>query len=245
MDPTLRDGLIASTQQALKADDWPAVEQIWQPHIDQGDLEAYYQLAYHYLRCSLADDDAIRDRMYHLLRQAAAKDHPDAVWFLADAQSPTYASEILRVGHLGSKHAQQTLGALYATGDWTGPQDLTEAIGWYRRAAEQGELESQYELGFMLLLGEGEPRNIPEGLEWLERAAEAGQTSAMNLLADCYENGFCEVPKDEQRAAHWRKQYEDSQPPTRRYRLLGPFNPDSVWSSRTSMALSTTAAGTR
>lgn len=227
MDPTLLDQLLAATQQALKADDWPAVEQIWQPYIDQGDLEAHYQLAYHYLWCNGVDDDAIRDRMYDLLRHAASKDHADAVWFLADRhdkldpeQSPTYARDILRAGHLGSKHAQRALGVAYATGDWTGPQDLTEAIRWYRRAAEQGESTSQYDLGFMLLLGEGEPRNVSEGLQWLERAAEAGETSAMKLMADCYENGWCEVPKDAEKAAHWHSLYEEDKrqnPPPRFY----------------------------
>ncbi|MBL8210625.1 MAG: sel1 repeat family protein [Bryobacterales bacterium] len=203
MDPTLRDQLLAVTEQALKNDDWPAVEQIWQPYIAEGDLEAHYQLAYHYLWYTPVDDDATRDRMYNLLRYAASKDHADSVWFMADRlddvdpeQSPVYAREILRAGHLGSKHAQRALGVAYATGDGTGPQDLTEAIDWYRRAAEQGEPTSQYDLGFMLLLGEGEPRKVDEGLQWLERAANAGGWSAMRLLVDCYENGYCEVPKN-------------------------------------------------
>lgn len=216
MDPALRDRLVAASEQALKNDDWPAVEQIWQPYVDEGDLEAHYQLAYHYLWCSSVDDDATRDRMYELLRYAAAKHHPDSVWFLADRlddvdpeQSPIYAREILRAGHLGSKHAQRALGACYATGYWTGPQDLTEAVRWYRRAAEQGESMAQHSLGFMLLLGEGEPRNVDEGLQWLERASNAGESCAMRLLVDCYENGYCEVPKDPAKAAHWRERHEE------------------------------------
>ena len=64
---------------------------------------------------------------------------------------------------------------MYATGDWSGPKDLAEAARWYRLAAEKGEAESQYDLGFMLLLGEGGPKNTEEGVMWLERAGELGR----------------------------------------------------------------------
>jgi TPR repeat protein len=60
---------------------------------------------------------------------------------------------------------------MYETGDWSGPKDLAEAARWYRLAAEKGEAESQFHLGYMLLLGEGVPKNLDEGLMWLERAA--------------------------------------------------------------------------
>jgi TPR repeat protein len=61
-------------------------------------------------------------------------------------------------------NAQRALGVRHATGDWSGPKDLVEAARWYRLAAEKGNAESQFDLGFMLLLGEGEPKNIEEGL---------------------------------------------------------------------------------
>ena len=86
MEETLRLKLLAKTKQALDADDWNTVEQLWQPWVEQGDPEAKYQLAYHYLWCSPCDDEATIERMNELLRDAAAKDHPDAIWFLVTSQ---------------------------------------------------------------------------------------------------------------------------------------------------------------
>ena len=54
MEETLRLDLLAKTRQALEVDDWDAVERLWQPWVQQGDAEAQYQLAYHYLGVLLA-----------------------------------------------------------------------------------------------------------------------------------------------------------------------------------------------
>ncbi len=199
MEETVRRELLAKTKQALDADDWDAVVRMWQPWVEQGDAEAEYQLAYHYLWCTPVEDDATRDRMKDLLRDAAAKDHPDAILFLATREThspetdPEFERQVLRAGNLGSVYAQRHLGVMYTTGDWTGPKDLAEAARWYRRAAEKGHAESQYDLGFMLLLGEGGPKNVEEGLMWLERAGEQGEYKAFRLLLDCYEDGLCDA----------------------------------------------------
>lgn len=67
------------------------------------------------------DDDAECDRMKDLIQDAAAKDHPDAIWFLATRQTHPQDSEferqILRAGQLGSVNAQRELGVMYPTGD--------------------------------------------------------------------------------------------------------------------------------
>src|SRR6266478_2952160 len=166
MEEHIRQELLAKTKQALDADDWNAVEHLWRPWIEQGDTEAEYQLAYHYLWCTPCEDDATCDRMKELIRDAAAKDHPDAIWFLVTRQThpretnSEFQRLLLRAGQLGSVNAQRELGVNYATGDWCGPKDLAEAARWYRLAAGKGHAESQYDLGFMLLLGEGEPKNI-------------------------------------------------------------------------------------
>ena len=83
MEELLRQELLAKTKEALDTDDWNAVVRLWQPWVEQGDAEAEYQLAYNYLWCTPCDDDATRDQMNDLLRRAAAKNHPDAIWSLA------------------------------------------------------------------------------------------------------------------------------------------------------------------
>ena len=41
------------------------------------------------------------------------------------------------------------------------PQDDTEAVKWYRKAAEQGHAEAQNNLGVMYLNGRGVPQTMP------------------------------------------------------------------------------------
>lgn len=235
MEEVVRQELLAKTKQALDADDWNGVVRLWRPWVEQGDAEAEYQLAYHCLWCMSCDDDATRDNMNALLKDAAAKDHPDAIWFLAKREDDyaEFKRQMLRAGQLGSVNAQRQLGVMYATGDCSEPKDLAEAARWYRLAAEKGHAESQYDLGFMLLLGEGGPKNIEQGLMWLERAGELGEYSAFRLLVDCYENGYCGVPVNASKAALWRgrlEQYEMLHPPSpsRWYPVKGEVSHSSL-----------------
>ena len=64
---------------------------------------------------------------------------------------------------------------------------------------------SQYELGFMLILGEGADKDIEKGLQWMEKAAENGEAFAMRLLSDVYQNGLFGVDVDAEKAKYWGK----------------------------------------
>jgi hypothetical protein len=118
MEETLREVLLAKTKRALDADDWDAVARLRQPWIEEGDAEAEFQLAYHYLWCTPCEDDATTERMEALLRDAAAKEYPDAIWFLATHLTrPREANRelerlLLRAGQLGSVNAQRELGVM-------------------------------------------------------------------------------------------------------------------------------------
>lgn len=239
MKDAVRRELMAKTKDALDANDWNAVVHLWYPWVEQGDADAEFQLAYSYLWCTSCDDQTTCEQMKELLRQAAAKNHPDAIWFSAMRErslhesSPEFQRELLRAAQLGSVHAQRELGVMYATGDWSGPKDLAEAARWYRLAAERGEAESQYDLGFMLLLGEGGPKNVDEGLQWLERAAAQGNSAAFKLLADCYETGLYGVPVNVPKGQLWRGKLEEHErlnppPPFRQYSIDGGASQSSL-----------------
>ena len=103
--------------------------------------------------------------------------------------------------------AQRDLGALYATGDWSGPRDPVRAAEWYRRAAERGHPDAQYNLGFMCLLGEGVEASPSEGLHWLKRSADQGDESAIRLLADLYRLGSYGVSANDAEARLWQERY--------------------------------------
>jgi len=81
------------------------------------------------------------------------------------------------------------------------------ATEWYRRAAERGHADAQYNLGFMYLLGEGVQANPNEGLRWLRLSADQGDESAIRLIADLYRDGMYGVSADPAEEPLWQERY--------------------------------------
>ena len=77
---------------------------------------------------------------------------------------------------------------MYIRGDGV-PKDYSEALKWFRLAAEQGEPNAQYSLGKMYDDGVGVPKNDTEGVKWYLLAAEQGLMPAMRNLAGMYISG--------------------------------------------------------
>ena len=73
----------------------------------------------------------------------------------------------------GDADAQFELAGLYAEGDGV-KQDLTEAVKWYHKAAEQGHDGAQYKLGLSYQNGKGVPQSDTDAYIWLNISAENG-----------------------------------------------------------------------
>ena len=73
--------------------------------------------------------------------------------------------------------AQYDLGNMYNFGNGV-PEDDTEAVKWYRKAAEQGKVEAQFNLGMMYYYGHGVPEDYVESYMWLNLAAAQGTEEA-------------------------------------------------------------------
>jgi TPR repeat protein len=54
------------------------------------------------------------------------------------------------------------------------PQDYAQAVQWYRKAAEQGLAQAQYNLGFMYDKGRGVRQDDAQAVAWYRKAAEQG-----------------------------------------------------------------------
>lgn len=78
----------------------------------------------------------------------------------------------------------------------------TEAVAWYRRAAETGDADAQASLGLCLFRGRGCERNLDEAAVWYAKSAAQGNLGAMNDLAFCLLNGFG-VEKDPEQGFAW------------------------------------------
>jgi uncharacterized protein len=133
---------------------------------------------------------------------------------MADSETPegderaadaAYFRGRVRAAERGDLDALHDVAARYATGDGPGAEGRDEARAFelYASAAERGHALSQYDLGFMLILGEGAAKDEAKGLWWMEQAAANGCDLAARFLSDVYAKGHCGAGIDEAEAARW------------------------------------------
>jgi TPR repeat protein len=77
---------------------------------------------------------------------------------------------------------------LYESGEGV-PQNSTEAVKWYRKAAEQGAPNAQNNLAYMYYIGNGVAQSYTEALKWISKAAEQGFAPAQNGLGAMLRDG--------------------------------------------------------
>jgi hypothetical protein len=93
------------------------------------------------------------------------------------------------------------LGTLYETGKGV-PQDYTQAVLWYRKAAEQNLAIAQYRLGVLYANGVGVPLDKAQSAAWLQKAADQGYVYAQEMLGSDYITGEG-VQRDYAQAYFW------------------------------------------
>ena len=72
----------------------------------------------------------------------------------------------------------------YGIGD--DDEDEVLAVKWWRKAAEQGHAEAQYQLGYAYQHGIGVERDDDEAEKWYNKAAENGNSDAMEAVDRLY-----------------------------------------------------------
>lgn len=80
--------------------------------------------------------------------------------------------------------------------------DYQEALKWYRKAAELGHAEAQFNLGEMYVLGKGVSNDYYEAANWFLKSAEQGNVGAQIYLGMMYDGGDG-VSQDDSEAAKW------------------------------------------
>ena len=90
---------------------------------------------------------------------------------------------------------------MYGTGRGVS-QDHAAAMSWFRKAAEQGHAEAQYNLGVMYEDGRGVPRDYTAAMSWFRKAAEQGEAKAQFNVGIMYAHGQG-VPRDDVQAHKW------------------------------------------
>jgi TPR repeat protein len=69
------------------------------------------------------------------------------------------------------------------------PQDDTQAVVWYIKAAQQGNASAQFSLGVMYEQGRGVPQDDTKAVVWYIKAAQQGHVSAQYNLGLMYAKG--------------------------------------------------------
>ena len=67
--------------------------------------------------------------------------------------------------------------------------NFTEAFKYCKKAAEQGEVHAQYNLGIMYANGRGVKQDLFNAKEWYQKAAEQGYADAQYSLGFMYRYG--------------------------------------------------------
>ena len=102
----------------------------------------------------------------------------------------------------GEAEAQNALGEAYYDGKGV-TENLTEAVKWFTKAAEQENAKAQYNLGICYYYGYGvQYRDRREAVKWYTKAAEQEYAEAQNSLGYCYEFGEG-VDKNLKEAVKW------------------------------------------
>jgi serine/threonine-protein kinase len=103
----------------------------------------------------------------------------------------------------GNVVSQRLLAGLYDRSQVPGHD--AEAVNWYRRAADAGDLPSMLRLGQLLHAGKGVAQNALDATVWIKKAAEADYLPAWSVLADRYENGLGVRRSDKEAYFWWRR----------------------------------------
>jgi TPR repeat protein len=205
---------LEQAKDAIAAGRYQEAEALLKPLTNTGDAEADF--LYGTLLFSEPDLVDLDDAM-DAFERAADLDHPEACYQLATTSidesdgivvGPVVDPELLlHAAELGNVDAQRTAGILHASGEEGFPQDMAISRQWHQRAAEQGDPESQYDLGWMWLEGEGGPADSDAGLSWLESCAaqeDLVSERAADYLASIFEEGRFDLEADPEEAERWR-----------------------------------------
>ncbi len=110
------------------------------------------------------------------------------------------ATACAREAASGAATAQRILGTMYDEGNGV-PEDPTQAVAWYRRAAAS-DLEAKFLLARLGEIGRGTYAAASESVTLLREAAAGGHLRAQQTLAFRLENG-AGIRKDEAEALTW------------------------------------------
>lgn len=140
-----------------------------------------------YMPCAEAGDHQAQETIgfMYLMGKGVPKDREMAVGLLSKAADGGIARAAYRIGYM------------YDAGQCNTDQDLPSAVEWYRRAADMGYAEAQFQLAGIYFMKEGRWYSPTQGRKMLAAAADGGCPDAEFQLGMMYAygaNGFKRNP---------------------------------------------------
>jgi hypothetical protein len=84
-----------------------------------------------------------------------------------------------------------------------------DAAQWYGKAAQDGDVQSQFLLGTFYTVGKGVPVDYQKAVTLLTQAAGQNNAMAQAMLALIYFNGEGGIPKNLDEAEKWARKSAD------------------------------------
>ncbi len=111
------------------------------------------------------------------------------------------AAELIDKIDIRNAKVQFFVGEMYYYGFGV-EEDRNIAVKWYKKAADQGYVVSQWQLGFCYYTGSGVTKSIKEAIIWFRKAADQGYANAQCALGNLYDVGRG-VVRDSCEAVKW------------------------------------------
>jgi len=109
----------------------------------------------------------------------------------------TNREQVFEAANAGDAVAQMHVARLYQSGALGVTRDQAQALTWYLKSANQGNLDAEASLASMYKTGVGTAKDENQADLWsgrafaqIKRAAESGDAAAMGQLAVAFETGF-------------------------------------------------------
>lgn len=109
-------------------------------------------------------------------------------------------------------------------------KEYSKAIYWWRKAAVQGNVYAEAELGSVYITGKGVPKNYYKAVYWMKKAAYQGYPDAEYIIGVAYAKGIGGAPKDYPQAIYWMKKaaIQGVKPAVKALKVLNKLNSSVV-----------------
>jgi clan AA aspartic protease (TIGR02281 family) len=112
-----------------------------------------------------------------LVSPVMGQQKPEQIFQKARKGDQAALKQLTALASVGNAAAQDYLGDMYKNGEGV-LGDFSEAVTWYRKAAEQGFAEGENDLGTMYYYGKGVPRDVVVAYMWFNLAAANNSKNA-------------------------------------------------------------------